>query len=153
MKQRVLPPAVWGILLGVGQLFCSGALFPQSDPATLARQILDATGVRGGLIVHLGCGNGELTAELRATDSYLVHGLDVDSQRVRRARSHIQERGRYGTVSVDKLTGSSLPYNDNLVNLVVSEDPGTVSEDEILRVLAPGGRAAGRWSRPARSIY
>ena len=42
-----------------------------------ARQILAATGVRGGLVVHVGCGDGTLTAALRASDSYLVHGLDT----------------------------------------------------------------------------
>ena len=33
-----------------------------------ARHILEATGVKGGLIVHLGCGDGRLTAALRASD-------------------------------------------------------------------------------------
>ena len=41
-----------------------------------AKQILDATGVKGGLIVHIGCGDGRRLAALRANDSYLVHGLD-----------------------------------------------------------------------------
>ncbi|MCK4294095.1 MAG: hypothetical protein KAY65_12930, partial [Planctomycetes bacterium] len=37
-----------------------------------ARQILDATGVKGGLVVHIGCGDGKLTAALRANDSFIV---------------------------------------------------------------------------------
>ena len=41
-----------------------------------APDILKATGVQGGLIVHVGCGDGKLTAELRVDDRYLVHGLD-----------------------------------------------------------------------------
>jgi len=41
----------------------------------LAREILAVTGVRGGLIVHLGCGDGRLTAALHADDAYLVQGL------------------------------------------------------------------------------
>ncbi|UCF14414.1 MAG: hypothetical protein JSW59_13455, partial [Phycisphaerales bacterium] len=48
----------------------------QSSESLQSRQILDATGIRGGLIVHVGCGDGELTAALRAGDSYLVDGLD-----------------------------------------------------------------------------
>ena len=48
--------------------------------AAAAREILEATGVKGGLIVHLGCGDGKLTAALRANDSFLVHGLDADAQ-------------------------------------------------------------------------
>ena len=64
-----------------------------------AKQILEATGVKGGLVVHIGCGNGRLTAALRANDSYLVHGLDADMANVEKAREymtycHERERAR-----------------------------------------------------------
>ena len=39
---------------------------------------------RGGLVVHLGCGDGKLTAALRTGDAYLVHGLDVDPAEFRK---------------------------------------------------------------------
>jgi predicted methyltransferase len=39
-----------------------------ADPSQKAAQILDATQVQGGLIVHLGCGDGQVTAALRAAD-------------------------------------------------------------------------------------
>ncbi|MHC4332071.1 MAG: hypothetical protein ACYSWW_28575 [Planctomycetota bacterium] len=45
------------------------------NPGRKARRILDAAGVKGGLIVHIGCSDGKLTAALRDGDSYLVHGL------------------------------------------------------------------------------
>jgi len=45
-----------------------------------AQAILKASGIQGGLVVHLGCGNGALTAALRASDSYLVHGLDREDK-------------------------------------------------------------------------
>ncbi|MHC4175718.1 MAG: methyltransferase domain-containing protein, partial [Planctomycetota bacterium] len=54
-------------------------------PKQQARQILKACNVKGGLIVHIGCGNGRLTAALRANDGYLVHGLDRSDSRVARA--------------------------------------------------------------------
>ena len=47
-----------------------------------ARRILDATGIKGGLIVHLGCGDGKLTAALHVNDGCLVHGLDADFARL-----------------------------------------------------------------------
>ncbi|MHC4679362.1 MAG: methyltransferase domain-containing protein, partial [Planctomycetota bacterium] len=75
-----------------------------------AEKILDATGVRGGLIVHLGCGDGRLTAALHVNDRYLVHGLDVHPDAVATARRHIQGLGLYGTVSVETLDGPDLPY-------------------------------------------
>ena len=34
-----------------------------------AQQILQDTGIQGGLIVHLGCGDGKLTAALHANDA------------------------------------------------------------------------------------
>ena len=45
-----------------------------------AAEIVKASGVKGGLVVHLGCGDGRLTADLRVNDSYVVHGLDVLEQ-------------------------------------------------------------------------
>ncbi len=128
----------------------------QADPAEEARQILAATGVKGGLVVHLGCGDGRLTAALRANDSYLVRGLDADAANVEKARARIRSLGLYGPVSVDQLRGERLPYIDNLVNLVVSEDPGPGAPgmDELLRVLAPNGVAyikkGGKWEKTVK---
>ena len=47
--------------------------------AGTAKDILDAASIKGGLIVHVGCGDGKLTAALRANDSYIVRGLDADA--------------------------------------------------------------------------
>lgn len=110
-------------------------------PSAAARQILDTTGVRGGQVVHLGCGDGTLTAALRAGDRYLVHGLDRDAANVERARATIREAGIYGPVAVDRLAGRVLPYTDNVVNLLVAEDLGDVPMAEVLRVLVPKGVA------------
>ena len=106
-----------------------------------AGRILDATNIKGGLVVHIGCGDGRLTAALRANDSYLVHGLDADTQNLEEARRYINSLGIYGKVSVDKLSGDRLPYTDNLVNLVIAEDLGNMSMDEVTRVLCPKGVA------------
>ena len=108
-----------------------------------AKAILEATGVRGGLVVHVGCGDGKLTAALRANERYVVQGLARDEQDVEKAREHIQSLGLYGPVSVAHWEGRTLPYVDNLVNLVVSEDagPGAPGMKEVMRVLAPNGVA------------
>lgn len=143
-RQRgpILPALLVGALAISGTLAASGQspVLP-TDSRQLAAEILQATGVQGGVIVNLGCREGELTADLRADERYIVHGLDTDPERVRVARSRIREAGKYGPVSVDRLAGSSLPYADNLVNLVVSDTPSAVPEAEILRVLVPGGVA------------
>jgi len=114
------------------------------DPAFLAeaRRLLAAAGRRGGVAVHLGCGDGRFTAALGTTGSALVvHGLTTDPEALRRTRDHLQRLGLFGRVSADRFDGRRLPYVDGLVNLVVADDLGAVPEAEVLRVLAPGGVA------------
>ena len=104
-----------------------------------ARQVLDASGVQGGLVVVIGCDNPTLLAELRANDSYLVHGLDRDAKKVAAARSFLREKRLCGSVTAAQWHGPQLPYVDNLVNLVVVSGECQVARDEIARVLAPNG--------------
>ena len=122
-------------------------------PAEEAKEILDAAGVRGGLVVHVGCGDGKLTAALRANESYLVHGLDADAANVAAAREHIRSAGKYGPVSVDRFDGKRLPYAEDLVNLVVLEDPGPGAPgmDEVMRVLVPNGVAYVKLAQPGKA--
>jgi len=121
----------------------------EKNTATRAREILDATGLTGGIIVHLGCGDGQLTAALHANESLSIHGLEKDPAKVAKARDYIQRQGIYGPVCVEQFSGSELPYTDNLINLIVVQDQGSVSMNEIMRVLAPGGkvcvRQGGKW--------
>ena len=119
-----------------------------------AKTILDTTGVKGGLVVHLGCGDGKLTAGLHAGDRFLVHGLDADADNVATARKHVRSLGLYGKVSIGQLDGAALPYADNLVNLLVADDLGAVPVTEVMRVLAPGGvvaiRDGGGWKKTVK---
>ena len=121
--------------------FISTVEAEQTTHTRQAKRILDATDTKGGLIVHIGCGDGKLTAALRANDSYLVQGLDGDAKNVAKAREYIDSLGLYGNVSVERWAGERLPYTDNLVNLVVAEDLGHIPMSEVMRVLAPGGVA------------
>ena len=136
----------WPALLGGLLAILLAGTAPAADEPTgsvpgAAKAILDGSGVQGGLVVHVGCGTGELTAELRANHRYLVHGLDRDAAKVQAARQRIRSLSQYGLVSVDCLAGKRLPYADNLVNLLVSEDLGDVPVEEVTRVLAPLGVA------------
>ncbi len=147
-------------ILTVVILFMSAAALSAADlpgqgaERDLARQILEVTGLQGGIIAHLGCGNGKLTAALRVSERYLVHGVDRSEENVRRARSYIQSLGLYGSVSVARFDGKRLPYIDNAVNLVVAEDLGDVPMDELTRVLCPKGCAyvkqGGRWTKTVK---
>jgi len=130
-------------------LMASGLAFAES-----AGEIIDSSGIKGGLVVHLGCGDGKLTAELRVNDSYIVQGLDTDAKKIDKARKNIQSLGIYGNVSADTFDGVHLPYIDNIVNLVVAENLGEVSMDEVMRVLCPNGAAlvkqAGQWMKTVK---
>jgi len=132
---------------------CANAQRP-TDPSRQAADILAASGVTGPLVVHIGCGDGRLTAALRTGEHTSVHGLDTDAEKVRRARKHIASGGAYGKVSVDVFDGKNLPYIDNCVNLAVCEELGDVAMAEVMRILAPGGAAyvktGGRWTKTVK---
>jgi outer membrane protein assembly factor BamB len=125
-----------------------------ATPEQQAEEILKACEIKGGLIIHIGCGDGRLSAALRAGEGYLVHGLDTSQNNIERARQYLQSLGVYGAVSVDKLEGDSLPYIDNLVNLVVAEELGTVPMSEVMRILCPDGvayiRNNGQWAKTVK---
>ena len=132
---------LWTVLVTAATVMAAGGFQAKADVKLTAKGILDATGVRGGLVVHVGCEGGELTAALLASDRYVVHGLDIDRADVERARRHIASLGLYGPVSIAPLADRRLPYADNLVNLLVAEDLGEVRMSEVMRVLVPRGVA------------
>jgi len=113
---------------------------PLTHAAESGKSILSATGVGGGLVVHVGCGDGKLTAELCAGDGFLVCGLDTDPKNVAKARRHVQSQNLYGRVSIDQFDGKKLSFIDNLVTLVIADET-SVPMSEIMRVLHPYGVA------------
>ena len=125
-----------------------------SPEKSVARKILRVAGVQGGLVVHLGCDDGKLTAALRTNDRYVVHGLGTQPSKIQKARTYIKSLGLYGPVSVEQWGGQHLPYTDNLVNLLVAEEPPEVSKKEIMRVLAPLGvlcvKRDGKWHKTVK---
>lgn len=127
---------------------------PVNNAHVQAKTILDISGITGGLAVHLGCNDGALTQALGVRQGFIVHGLDTNVADVSTARSRISANGIYGSVSVDLLRGARLPYADNIVNLLVTEDLGEVSMEEVTRVLAPNGVACikknGTWNKKVK---
>ena len=107
--------------------------------AGTAKDLLEASGVKGGLVVCIGCDDPAQLVELRASDSYLVHGLDTDPDKVAKAGEFIADRKLYGNVSVDTWDGKKLPYIDNLINLLVVPAGTRLPASEMARVVAPGG--------------
>jgi hypothetical protein len=104
--------------------------------------VVEDSGIKGGIVVQVGCKKAESLAGLLVSEKYLVHGLDVNEKRISRIRRSLRSDGMYGKVSAAVFDGKNLPYADNLVNLLVIKDPQCqVHKEEMLRVLVPGGVA------------
>jgi len=130
---------------------CVLALLSSPSSAETAAGLVGASGVKGGLVVHVGCGNAEFTAGLRVNESYVVQGLHTDAAGVARAREYLRERKLSGPVTVIKWDGKLLPYADNLVSLLVVDSAEGPADSEIMRVLEPKGVAMIRTDRTGSS--
>lgn len=64
-RLKASPLASLSILLMAGS-----AVANERFVRTTTSRILDSTGVQGGIIVHLGCGDDKLTAAFRVSDRY-----------------------------------------------------------------------------------
>ena len=124
----------------ISSTLCCVALLA-ANASLEADDVFTLSGVQGGLVVQVGCGDAESLAARRPNDRYLVHGLDTDQANVDAARALLIDRELYGPITVDLFDGENLPYVDNLVNLLIVRSGSEVAEDEILRVLSPNGVA------------
>ncbi|MCX6906923.1 MAG: PQQ-binding-like beta-propeller repeat protein [Verrucomicrobia bacterium] len=137
-SQRLLSKALLPLLLFT--LFTAPRSLPAAGEARDTQALLAVLrAAPAGFCVHLGCGDGALTAELCANQRLAVHALEPDGRNVERVRERLQSRGLYGQAAVEQWTAPWLPYADHLVNVLVAENPGEVSEAEMLRIVAPGG--------------
>lgn len=114
--------------------------FTAASAAELGQQLAES-GVAGGLVIHLDCGDATQTRNLLLDDRFLVQGLERDAQQVEAGRRRLREVGLYGRVTVRQYDGRELPYADNLVNAIVCEGTTAVPREELFRVLAPQGVA------------
>jgi len=153
MRAEILTSRI--ILFCLLSIFLVSFAFGQRPQQQTAEEILNATDFKGGLIVHVGCGGGRLTAAFGAGERIVVHGIDKNPQNVEDARRHIRSLGLYGKVSADHFDGERLPYINNLVNLLVADNLGDVPMAEVRRVLAPNGVAyiqrGDEWTKTVKS--
>jgi len=108
-------------------------LFGGPDP------LIAQSGIKGGITVFLGCGEGTPSDGLDYDDKYLVCFLDTDSAVVNRVKDRIAAKGVYGQVSAETYDGMNLPFGDNIVNLLIIRNPSGVKAEEIERVMVPRG--------------
>lgn len=133
---------VFGTVLALaGVVHAAGSSAPGADNA---KALVRAAGVSGGLIVHVGCKDGKLTAALAADGRFVVQGLCDTAAAVPAAREHVRSAGRCGKASVAAFDGKHLPYVADLVNLLVISRAGSLTAAEVNRALVPGGVALVR---------
>ena len=122
-----------------------------AQPAEIGKKTIDmilgATWTKKGICVQIGCCDGTLTSEIASVGQWVVQALDKDSARVDKARAALQSKGLYGQASVDVGGFDRLPYEDNLIDLVVVDDlPQALGQKlaltEVARILTPNGTAA-----------
>jgi len=107
------------------------------------------TQARRGLIVQIGLSDTKLL-EAAWRHAGLVHGLGLKEEHIAAVKEALLSRNLWGRVVVEKWrTAPGLPYVDNLVDLILVAEGIDVPREEILRVLAPYGRALiqrkGKW--------
>ena len=100
---------------------------------------------RGALVLDLGAGTGDLSAEFRRQGAARVTGLDVSAAMLARAEQ------KFGADGIDWLQGDALhlPFDDASFDVVASafvlrnlpDLAGSLAE--MARVLKPGGRLVG----------
>ena len=99
-----------------------------------------------GFVVVVGGEGTRLATDLAATGRVLVHVLANDRQQRDALRQAIRRAGQYGAASAETLFDADrLPYPDGTVNVLVldrsSEAGRGLADEELLRVVAPGGKA------------
>jgi len=119
-------------------LVCLMLLAQNLNAANVADAVKES-GIRGGIVVHLNCGDGKDTASMLLNDRYLVHGLDTSAANIAKAKEFVRSKNLYGRVSVARYDGRKLPYGDSIVNLIVVDGKLSVDEAEMMRVLTPLG--------------
>lgn len=126
------------------------------DAVDLVREV----GVSRGLVVFLGDAKSIATVCEAAPPKteWLAHVLLQGDDDVLAARRLLAERRLLGPVMVEKWTEPRLPFVENLVNALVVTGDGakwrTVPEEELLRVVAPGGalvrQKSGAWQKSVK---
>lgn len=122
--------------------------YPQGTGASAraARDILKSAGIKSGLCMDLGCGDGRLAYELAKQSELYVYAIDTDEKNVEAARKALSEAGLYGTrVMVHHVESlETTPAPNCFANLVVSgrsvsRRRAAVPGQEAMRIARPFG--------------
>jgi outer membrane protein assembly factor BamB len=135
--------------------FCIAIYFIVNGYTQDGTDVINESGVHGGLIVLLNYGNETMAKELSDAGPFLVHYLNSEQKKVDAFRQVTQKTGNYGTITASLwLQQQSLPYADNTVNLLVMANADETLMNEIMRTLTPDGvvmiNRNGTWEKRAK---
>ncbi len=105
---------------------------------------IGGSGFAGGLCVFVGTEDLQAAVAVGRTGRFLVEVLATHRTDLPAARKTVRDAGVYGLVSVGVLDANTLPYAEDLVNVLVVPAAGngrSIPAAEIARVLRPGGVA------------
>ena len=139
-QPNLLMSVITALLLGGSGIAVADAAEPTDE---LAPFVLRSSGLEQGMSLVLSDADGRLTAALAKGNRLTVQGCTWDAKGVQASRGVLLAAGVADRASIAWIETDSLPYADNLVNLVVSASWGSRPIDiaEVLRVLAPDGIA------------
>jgi len=95
--------------------------------------------VPGGLIVCVGEDAAQQVSNDWKTPGRIFQCLETDTAKVSSLRKQIQSAGVYGKVTARTFDGTTLPFIDGTINLLVVGSGSEISGSEMMRVLAPNG--------------
>lgn len=129
-----------GVFLGAMPAMVRGA----SDVDISAKFISESSGFTGGICVIIGDKSGDLATAMSTQGRYVIQALLPDRESLENVRRELRHSGVYGLLSANQSSYASLPYAENLINIVVIRDyegaaKRGLSIDDIYRVLAPYG--------------
>ena len=117
-----------------------------SESGALADRLIERAGMRRGILAVLGS-DGNLAVDLARSSEMLVHVREPNAGAVAELRKQADEAG-FGIdrLAVEQGPIDKLPYADNVIDVVIADEVGadrlgSLSVDEILRVLRPEGTA------------
>ena len=123
-----------------GTLLCLLSLNGVLQGQDRAREIIAQSKCAGGVVVHLhGADTSLLQSMGQESPTLLGHLLVAQEADAQDARQKLVEAGVHGKISGGRWQSGTLPFVDNFVNLLIVEQEDAVSQDEVLRVLAPEG--------------
>ena len=109
---------------------------------TTADALIETTGFKGGVLLLLEPESLDGVTEIREkVPNSLIHVCTNDSALLETYRQELNDAGMGGTVTVSLHDGKTFPFVSNFINVLVASAPTEVPEEEVLRVLAPHGRA------------